>query len=291
MNLQRQLQLWLVLALTAPCTLAFQHQKPKPALKEIDIGDILSQAQAALETAQESSPSSEITSEELLQLIQVQTEAKNEAIPEQQISLDQDQLTNTAIAGVAFGALTGNPLMIGAALGYAGSHLMEGENAEKTMKQIDEWRQGLSKSVHGTIELAHETIEKEGDLTKLPEKVIQGMFVAKATEDIESLKAKPSELINELKNALNVENLKDAPSRALENVKQTLESDEFQEEMKQAPGRAFNAFTAFLSSEEVQKAQKSAMKAMKETLESEEVKALKDRASQALQDSIKKKEE
>jgi hypothetical protein len=207
----------------------------------------------------------------------------------------QDQLTNTAIAG-ALGVVMGNPLVLGAALGYAGSQMLEGENYEKTVEAMENLRKGITKSVHETISLAHETLEKDGDLSKLPNKMIQGMLLAKATEEFGQLKTKPKELLSSWKSELEqrlkhgrseMEQLKDAPTHALENVKHALESGE----LKEAPGRAFNAFSAFLNSDEVKQVQKRALEAMKNSLESEEMKALQSRASKALNESLEKKQQ
>jgi hypothetical protein len=303
MNLQRQLKLWLFLVVV-PSSLsfqspAFQGAAPSKPLdmtatldtlprNEIDISDVLAQAEAALQAAQESLPSSKSIGNEIMKLTNIQNEMEeSEKLDSKPVA--QDQLTNTAIAG-ALGVVTGNPIMLGAALGYAGSQMMEGENAEKTLEAIENLRKGITKSIHETISLAHNTLENEGDLSKLPQKIVQGMLLAQATKDFSELKTKPKEFLSSWKSELEqrmkqgrseMENLKDAPTLAMENVKHALESDD----LKEAPGRAFNAFSAFLNSDEVKQVQKRALKAMKDSLESEEMKALQSRASKALNES------
>eukprot|EP00339_Tiarina_fusa_P002388 CAMPEP_0117035958 /NCGR_PEP_ID=MMETSP0472-20121206/25505_1 /TAXON_ID=693140 ORGANISM="Tiarina fusus, Strain LIS" /NCGR_SAMPLE_ID=MMETSP0472 /ASSEMBLY_ACC=CAM_ASM_000603 /LENGTH=291 /DNA_ID=CAMNT_0004745581 /DNA_START=122 /DNA_END=997 /DNA_ORIENTATION=- len=229
--------------------------------------------------------------------------ARYQAVVNQESSQTEEKankpdLSSTAVAGAALGVVAHSPLLIGAALGFAGSQLLDGDNAGKTMEAMEEIKQALEKSVHGTITLAHETIEQEGDLSKLPSKVVQAMLMEKVNENMDGLKVESDKAWNGIAAFLSSDQLKqvqeqamqairseDLKDRALDNVKHILES----EELKEAPANAFNAFTSFLNSDQVRQAREQAVKAVKDGLESEEMKALQSKASKALEEAIETK--
>jgi hypothetical protein len=294
MNLQRQLNLWLLCLTMASSTLAFLqplkfHKGASYSTKPLNMV-------ASLDTP----PSSENNNNEIdikqMLLAQYQAAINQESSPEN----EKSDMTSTAVAGAALGVVAHSPLLIGAALGFVGSQLMEGENAEKALEAIEEMKQGLEKSFHGTITLAHETIEQEGDLSKLPSKVVQAMIREKATGDFDGLKEESGKAFNSISAFLSSDQLKqaqeqamqaiqdkDLKDRALDNVKHMFESGE----LKEAPGQVFNAFTSFLNSDQVKQAREQAMKAMKDGLESDEMKALQSKASKALEEATETKKE
>jgi hypothetical protein len=273
MNLQQQLKLWLFLAAASTSLAYTNNAAPTNPLVDLsvslpasviendfDISNVLLEAEAALEAAQGTLQSPSI-GKEITNLSQMQKDMENivkmDSTPSSSNS-SQDQMVATAVVGSAFGVVVGSPLVLGAALGLAGSHLMEGENR----KLLEKAGKGIATQLQGAIAYAQQQIEEEEDPSKIHEKMLLA-FEAKLNQDLAEVKTAPTQLINAFKGAL--------------------ESEDY----KAAPGRAFNAFRGFLGSEEVKQAQSRAFKAMQDSLESDEVKALQKRAAQAFKDSIK----
>jgi len=178
-----------------------------------------------------------------------------------------NEIVKTAVAGSVLGTAVGSPLLIGAALGYAGSQMLQGENGEKA-------RQVLGQAGHAAIEQANSAIaftknelENEKDLSEVSKKIVLAI----------QEKANTVVLLSDLKNypARMAEEMKD-------NVVKTVES----EELKTLPKRSFQAVRAFLGSDEVKSVSSKAIKAIKDGLESDEMKALQNRASQSLKETI-----
>jgi hypothetical protein len=276
MNLQQQLKLWLFLA-SASTSLAYTNNAatthpldltvsldPSIINNDIDISDVLLEAEAALKAAQGTLQSSSI-GKEIMNLSQMQIDMENIFKMDSTTSSSpssQDQMITTAVVGSALGVVVGSPLVLGAALGIAGSHLMEGENAEQTRKLLENAGKGIATQLQGAIEFAQQQIEAEEDPSKIHEKMLLA-FEAKLNNDLAEVKTAPTQLINAFKGALESEDL------------------------KAAPGRAFNAFRGFLGSAEVKQAQSRAFKAFQDSLESDEVKGLQKRAAQALKETLK----
>jgi hypothetical protein len=285
MNFQGQLKCWLLFAVSSS-TLAFQPAfknndgmpskpldmtatlDPSFLQNEIDITDVLAQTELALQAAQDAIPNSKSIGKEMKKLAEMQTEMEKSLnmMSEDMVSAvdeNDQQLITTAIVGSAIGVVAGSPLVLGAALGVAGAHLLEGEKGEQTRKMLAQVSHTIAHQMQEAAAYAQTQIENEDDLSKVPEKMLHA-FQERIQEDLKEAQ--------------------EAPTNFLNAVKGTLES----EDLKAAPGRAFSAFKTFMSSDEVKLAQKKAMQAIKDGFESEEMQALKTRASLALEETIKK---
>lgn len=192
-------------------------------MNDVDISDVLEEIEGALGAASDSLPSENI-----------QNEIQN--LNNMQIKVEENQKKIEAKAAH-------KKVLTGAS--NLGSVVLE----------------NMRKSAYSTASLALETLEKEEDLSKFSEKMIQSMKV-----DMEKhLEQKRSEL---------EQHLASNPNLFFEKAVHVIESKQVQE----APGRAIRAVSDFMRSEEVKLAQKLAAEAVKDGLESEQVKALQDRA-------------
>lgn len=173
----------------------------------------------------------------------------------------KDPVVAATVAGSALGIMAGSPLFVGAALGVAGSKILEDD---KKREQLEKLAGEMGVKLQDALEYAKAEIEKEEDPSKIPEKLLQ-LARAQGENGLQSLKdVKASDIMDK--------------------VKDTVESEEFQK----APGRFFNAVKTFLESEEVKSASASAVKAIKTTVESEEAQKLKARATKAIQSAVEK---
>lgn len=180
----------------------------------------------------------------------------------------KDDIIATALAGSVLGTAVGSPLLIGAAIGYAGSQLLQGENGEKTRQILGKASKELLDQAQAAVAFTQEQLEQEKDLSKVSKKILLAIQ-AKATDVQNDFKSSPSDIVDRLK----------------DNLKKTVESEEF----KSLPNRSFQAARAFVQSDEVKKASSSFMQAIKDGLQSDEMKALQSRASKAISDSIQSK--
>lgn len=278
-------QVWFALAaLVAPNAMAFSPSKPPAASDgqlsssisqdfnrdEIDISGVMSEVDAALQMAAGSTDSIE---GELVKFTdELNLKAKLGDIQEVWESTDEkNQKVATAVAGSALGVLAGSPLVLGAALGLAGSQwLDDSEEGLKNRETLEKAGIQVTDQLKSAIEFAQAEIEKEEDPSKIPEKMV--LALQNRASDLQS-------------------QANEAPALVATAVKEKLESEQFKAELKQAPARAFGAVKEFLQSEEVKAASGSVFKALKETMDSEEVKALQARASQAVKESLKTKSE
>ena len=198
----------------------------------------------------------------------------------------KDEIITTIVAGSVVGTVVGSPLVVGAALGFAGSQLLQGENGEKAREAIGHASKEMMNQANAAIDFTKKELENEKDLSKVSAKILLAIQnkAGEIQKDVQA-QTSPSKMIEKLP-ALMADKLK-------ENVMQTMESEEF----KSLPKRSFNAFMAFMESEEVNKiksgavkalkdGQTEAVKALKDGLESEEMKALQSRASKTVQDGI-----
>lgn len=198
----------------------------------------------------------------------------------------KDEIIATAVAGSVLGTVVGSPLVIGAALGYAGSNLLRTEDGEKAKEVLSKAGKEVITQANSAIEFTTKELENEKDLSKVSAKILLAIQ-DKADEIREDLKASasPQRMAEELPRLM--------ANKLKENVMRTVESEEF----KSLPKRSFQSFLAFMESDEVKKVKSEAMKAVqdgkseavkaiKDGLESEEMKALKSRASKAVHDGI-----
>lgn len=175
----------------------------------------------------------------------------------------KDEIIATALAGSVVGTAVGSPLIIGAALGYAGSQFLQGEQAEKTRHALGKASKDLLAQANAAVVFTAKQLEEEKDLSAASKKILLAI----------------QERAQEVQKEFSSEKLMEDLSS---NIKKTVESDEF----KQLPNRTFQAVRTFMESDEVKKASSSALKALKDGLESDEMKALQNRASQAVKDTI-----
>lgn len=177
----------------------------------------------------------------------------------------KDDIIATAVAGSVVGTVVGSPLLIGAALGYAGSQMLTGERGEKARGAIGKASKDLLHQANAALAFTQEQLENEKDLSSASKKILL------------AIQDRAQEVKNEFSSEKVMESLQT-------NFQKTVESEEF----KMLPNRTFQAVRNFIESDEVKKASSGAMHAIQAGLESDEMKALKSRASQAVQDTIRK---
>ncbi|KAG7358961.1 hypothetical protein IV203_015550 [Nitzschia inconspicua] len=180
----------------------------------------------------------------------------------------KDEIIATALAGSALGTIVGSPLIIGAALGYAGTQMLSENQREQAQKVLGKASKNILEQANAAVAFSKEQLENEKDLSAASKKILLAIQ-EKASQVQNDIKSSPQEFMANIKG----------------NVVKTVESEEF----KSLPKNAFNAVRAFLESDEVKRATNSAMKAVKDGLESEEMKALQSRASQAMKDTLDSK--
>lgn len=177
----------------------------------------------------------------------------------------KDDIIATAVAGSVLGTVVGSPLVVGAALGYAGSQMLQGEKGDKAREILGQASKEMMNQANSAIVFTKKELENEKDLSKVSAKILLAIQ-DKASEVQTDFKASPTLMAEKLK----------------ESVLHTVESQDF----KTLPKRSFSAFKAFLESDEVKNVSSGAIKALKDGLESEEMKALQNRASKAVKDTI-----
>ena len=179
-----------------------------------------------------------------------------------------DEIIATAVAGVV-GTVVGSPLMVGAALGYAGSQMLQGEKGEKAREAIGQASKEVMSQANSAIDFTKKELENEKDLSKVSAKVLLAIQ-DKAGEMQKDFEAAPSKMVEQIPGLL--------ASKMKENILSSVGSIE--------PKQSFNKFMAFMESEEVQKMKSGAVKALKDGLESDELKALQSKAQKAVHDGI-----
>lgn len=186
--------------------------------------------------------------------------------------LADKKMVATAVAGSAIGVVAGSPLLLGAALGLAGSKLLDdSEEGLKNRKMLEELGKQITHKVQNAVQYTQTELlddEEDADLARVSQKLLTLVQTKAQTWQ---------------------EDAKKTPSTFTLALKEKLESEEFQHDLKQAPGRAFAAFKGLIESEEVKSASGSVWNALKATMESEEMKALKTRASQAMMETLEAK--
>lgn len=168
-----------------------------------------------------------------------------------------------AVGNAALDVVAGAPLVVGAALDYARSQLLEGESGNDAKEKLGNVGKNIAEQLQGAVKFAQEQIENEEDLSKVSDKLVQ------------ALQAKADELGHELQGT---------PTQVAEALKEAMES----EDLKDAPGRAMEVFKGFLGSTEVKDAQSRALEALKQGMESDEMKAFQSRASEVLKATLDK---
>ena len=198
----------------------------------------------------------------------------------------KDEIIATAVAGSVVGTVVGSPMVVGAALGYAGSQMLQGEKGEQAREALSQAGKEVMTQASAAIDFTKNELENEKDLSKVSQKILLAIQ-DKASEMQQDFQEQTTpQKLAEKTAGLMAEKLK-------ENVMNTVESEEF----KSLPKRGMNAFMSFMESEEVQKLKSTAMhaiqegqaeatKALKEGLESDELKALQSKAAKAVQDGI-----
>lgn len=177
---------------------------------------------------------------------------------------ETDELIATVVAGSVVGTVVGSPLIVGAALGFAGSQMLQGENGEKARETIGQASKEVMTQANAAIDFTKKELENEKDLSKVSKKILLAIQ-DKAGEMQKELaeSTSPEKIVQQLP-GLMAEKLK-------QNVLETVNSDEF----KSLPQRSMNAFAAFMESDDVKKMKATAMQAIKDG-QVEATKALKE---------------
>ena len=266
-----------------PRSISFDDEEGDVPENNVDMSKVLLEVESALQLAAQDSIVDPVQGDKLDASSMLQDE--NGAIDSSVVAAmgKDQQMVATMLAGSAIGVVAGSPLVFGAALGVAGSKLLDdSEEGLKNRKKLEQLCRQIADQMHGAVAIAQTDLLEEGeevDASKVSKKLM-ALVQSRANEIQTQVQSKANTWQADAKRV---------PSMLASVVKEKLESEEFQREMKQAPSRAFNALKGFVESEEVKAASGSLWKAVKATMESDEMKALQSRASQAVKESLENK--
>ena len=178
------------------------------------------------------------------------------------------EIVGTVLAGSAVlgTAAINSPLLLGAALGYAGTHILDGKRGEELVSASKE---ALTNAVTFT---QAQIDEEQGDISKAGARIVehlQNEAIRKSQEVQKAAEIQAQHVAHEIS---------EAPSHLVDEGKKIIQSEEF----KQMPKRTFKAVAAFLGSDEVKRAKKAVLKSIQDGLESDEMQAMKDRATSSI---------
>jgi hypothetical protein len=244
-------------ATTAPSTIVFGEE----AQEEQDPAPLVAAATSSYEQLDWSSISKDISS----RIEQAESKLGGELDPAKKGEIVGTVLAGSAVLGTA---AINSPLLMGAALGYAGTHVLGGKRGEALAEYS---KDALRNAVTFTQSQLH---EEKGDISKASARIVEHL------QNEAMRKAKDMGHAAEMQAHQMSKDLSTAPAHLVEEGKKIVESDDFQ----QMPTRTFSAIKTFLGSDEVKRARESVVKSIKDGLESEELKAVKDRATRSLQD-------
>lgn len=179
-------------------------------------------------------------------------------------------IVGTVLAGsAALGAAAINsPLLMGAALGYASTHILGGQNGEVLSNKSKIAVMDAVKFSKHQLELEH------GDVSKATRRIMNHIQ-HETTDRIEHIQNDITVQAEHLE-----QEIKAAPAKFVQHTAEFVKSEEF----KSMPSRSMNALSTFWNSDEVKNAQKSAIQAIKNGLDSDEIKAVQKRATLSLND-------
>lgn len=247
---------FLVFVAALPSASAF-NPSSKPNLPSIDVAEGLKAVTVDSSNAEDADAWSSLT-----QMIHSKIEEKGgDSLSEEA----KDEIIATAVAASVVGTVVGSPLVVGAALGYAGSQMLQGEKGEKAREVMGKASKEMVAQANSAITFAKKELENEKDLSQVSAKILL------------AIQDKAGELKTEIK---------ESPTLMMERMKQNLVATVESQDFKTFPKRSFGAFKAFLESEEVKNVSASALNAIKAGLESDEVKALRSRAAKAVRETI-----
>eukprot|EP00531_Pseudo-nitzschia_arenysensis_P015168 CAMPEP_0116143188 /NCGR_PEP_ID=MMETSP0329-20121206/15315_1 /TAXON_ID=697910 /ORGANISM="Pseudo-nitzschia arenysensis, Strain B593" /LENGTH=358 /DNA_ID=CAMNT_0003638487 /DNA_START=12 /DNA_END=1088 /DNA_ORIENTATION=+ len=178
------------------------------------------------------------------------------------------EIVGTVLAGSAVlgTAAINSPLLLGAALGYAGTHVLGGKRGE-------ELKEASMEALTNAIDFTQTQLDNErGDISKAGARIVehlQNEAIRKSREVQKAAEVQAHQVAREIS---------DVPSHLVEESKKLVQSEEFQE----MPKRTFKAVSAFLGSDEVKRAKQRVLQSIQDGLESEEMQAMKDKASNSL---------
>lgn len=243
---------------TAPPTTVFGEQAQQ---EEQDAAPLVATATSSYEQLDWSSISKDISS----RIEKAESKLGGELDPAKKGEIVGTVLAGSAVLGTA---AINSPLLMGAALGYAGTHVLGGKRGEALAEYS---KDALRSAVTFTQSQLH---EEKGDISKASARIVEHL------QNEAMRKAKDMGHAAEMQAHQMSKGLSTAPAHLVEEGKKIVESDDFQ----QMPTRTFSAIKTFLGSDEVKRARESVVKSIKDGLESEELKAVKNRATRSLQD-------
>ena len=178
------------------------------------------------------------------------------------------EIIGTVLAGSAVlgTAAVNSPLLLGAALGYAGTHILGGERGEALAEASKE---ALTNAVAFT---EAQIKEEKGDISRAGARIVEHLeneAIRKSQEVQKAAEMKAHEVARDIS---------DAPSHLVDEGKKLVQSEDFQ----QMPKRTFKAVTAFLGSDKVKRARQKVVDSIKDGLESEEMQAMREKATRSL---------
>merc|ERR1711865_1174623 len=260
-------------AMRPPSTIVFENETPEePAVpkqeqeqKQEEQGQVL-QALTS-QQQQDEQPNWDTISTDITKKIEI---AELEQGGEPLSPSAKGEIVGKVLAGsAALGAATiHSPLLIGAALGYASTHLLGGKNGEVLSN-------ASKTAVLDAVKFSkHQLALEDGDVSKATKRIMEHIQ-HETTDRMEHLQHGMTVQAEQLGHEL-----KAAPTKLVQHTTEYMNSDDF----KSMPSRGMNALTTFWNSDEVKKAQQSALQAIKNGLESEEIKAVQKRATLSMND-------
>ena len=190
------------------------------------------------------------------------------------------EIVGTVIAGsatAAAAATVGSPLLIGAALGVAGTHVLGGKRGEALAE-------ATKTSFREALEFTQASLAaEEGDVSRASAKIAERVR-EDTQKHVEHLREEAIQNAREVTHFAQVQahqvsrEISNAPSHLVEETKKMIVGN------KDVPQRTFRAVRTFLGSEEVQRAKDRVVQSIKDGLESEELRAVKSRASRSLKE-------
>lgn len=266
-----------VLESVAPTTILLNHvQEQEEAIDQYEtaLKAALEAASRVEETetpaAAEAAEPSSILWESISDDISFQIEEAESKIGGTLSAAAKGEIVGNVLAGSAVlgTAAINSPILMGAALAYASTHILGGKRGEDLARvSKDALRNALS-FTQTQLE------EEQGDISKASVRIMQ--HIQHEAQD----RAKKVQRVAQDQAHHVSREISDAPTQLVEEGKRIVTSDEF----KQMPNRTFKAVQAFLGSDEVKRAKESVVKSIKDGLESEELKAVKARATRSLKD-------
>jgi hypothetical protein len=132
-------------------------------------------------------------------------------------ALDEYLASATALA--MLGVAVGSPLVVGAALGYAGANFLQGETGERAITMLKNAQNGIRGTLKDVVDFTQSQLEDDEEISVLPRK-FWAMAQARAEQDLKKAKQTDvKDILKSIQTTLTSEQVQKAPTRAVDSVK------------------------------------------------------------------------